>query len=318
MKNGRDGKMESWDLIIIGAGPAGLTAGLYGVRSGLKTLVIEEKIPGGAAADAPLIENYPGFPSVSGQELVAKMVEHCDKFKVPIKQFEKVVGMKLTGEKKLIQTEQGEYEASAVIIASGCNRRELNVPGESEFRGKGVSYCAVCDGAFFKGKSVLVVGGGNSAAISAIYLSNIASEVKLAHRRERLRAEEAYVRDLLERKVEILWNTEVKEIRGDTRVRSVLLFNNKTGETKEVKIDGIFVQVGEVPNSQPAREAGVAVDAGGFIIVDSRQRTNIPGVYAAGDVTATPVKQVGVAVGQGIIAAMEAFGHIKKPYYYPG
>jgi thioredoxin reductase (NADPH) len=162
------------------------------------------------------------------------------------------------------------------------------------------------------------VGGGNSAAISAIYLSNIASEVKLAHRRERLRAEEAYVRDLLERKVEILWNTEVKEIRGDNRVRSVLLFNNKTGETKEVKIDGIFVQVGEVPNSQPAREAGVAVDAGGFIIVDSRQRTNIPGVYAAGDVTATPVKQVGVAVGQGIIAAMEAFGHIKKPYYYPG
>ncbi|MEM3420806.1 MAG: thioredoxin-disulfide reductase [Candidatus Hadarchaeum sp.] len=308
--------MEQWELVIIGAGPAGLTAGLYGVRSGLKTLVIEEKIPGGTAAESPLIENYPGFPSISGQELMARMTEHCQKFGVPIKQFEKVIALDLAGEKKRIKTESGEYEAKAVVVASGCSLRELGVPGESEFRGKGVSYCPLCDGAFFRGKNVLVVGGGNSAAVSALYLSNIAANVKLAHRRDRLRAEEAYVRDLLNKNVEILWNTEVKEIKGDTSVRSVVLFNNKTGETSELKIDGVFIQVGEIPNSQIAKEAGVKVDEHGYIIVDSRQRTNIPGVYAAGDVTAAPVKQVGVAVGQAIIATIDAFGYIKRPYHY--
>ncbi|MEM4201732.1 MAG: thioredoxin-disulfide reductase [Candidatus Hadarchaeum sp.] len=311
-------KMEQWELVIIGAGPAGLTAGLYGVRSGLKTLVIEEKIPGGTAAESPLIENYPGFPSISGQELMARITEHCQKFGVLIKHFEKVIALDLAGEKKRIKTESGEYEAKAVIIASGCRLRELGVPGETEFRGKGVSYCPVCDGAFFRGKKVLVVGGGNSAAVSALYLSNIAASVKLAHRRDRLRAEEAYVKDLRNKNVEILWNTELKEIKGDTSVRSVVLFNNKTGETSELKIDGVFIQVGEVPNSQIAREAGIKVDERGYIIVDSRQRTNIPGVYAAGDVTAAPVKQVGVAVGQAIIATIDAFGYIKRPYQYTG
>lgn len=311
-------KMEHWDLIVIGAGPAGLTAGIYGVRSGLKTLILEEKIPGGAAAECPLIENYPGFPSISGQELISKMVEHCKKLGAPINQLEKVVELDIKGEKKVVKTERTTYTASAIIIASGCHHQELGVPGESEFRGRGVSYCAVCDGAFFKGKRVIVVGGGNSAAVSAIFLSNLASEVKLAHRRVRLRAEEALVKDLGVRKVEVLWNTELKEIKGDTKVKSVRLFDNKNGGTKEMKIDGVFIQAGEIPNSQIAREAGVKVDDSGYIIVDEQQRTNVRGVYAAGDVTAGRVKQVGVAVGQAIEAVIDAFGCIKKPYYYNG
>jgi len=308
--------MENWDLIIIGAGPAGLTAGIYGARSGLKTLIIEEKTPGGAAAESPLIENYPGFPAISGQELINKMVEHCKKFEVPINELEKVVELDLKGERNIVKTDRATYTARAVILASGCHYRELGVPGEKEFRGRGVSFCAVCDGAFFKGRRVIVAGGGNSAAVSAIYLSNLASNVKLAHRRDTLRAEEAVVKDLNERNVELLWNTELKQIKGDVKVKSVVLFNNKTGETREAEVDGVFIQVGEVPNSQFAKEAGVEVDKGGYIIVDERQRTNINGVYAAGDVTTGPVKQVGTAVGQAIVAATEAFGYIKRPYYY--
>jgi len=246
------------------------------------------------------------------------MVEHCKKLGAPINQLEKVVELDIKGEKKVVKTERTTYTASAIIIASGCHHQELGVPGESEFRGRGVSYCAVCDGAFFKGKRVIVVGGGNSAAVSAIFLSNLASEVKLAHRRVRLRAEEALVKDLGGRKVEVLWNTELKEIKGDTKVKSVRMFDNKNGGTKEVKIDGVFIQAGEIPNSQIAREAGVKVDDSGYIIVDEQQRTNVRGVYAAGDVTAGRVKQVGVAVGQAIEAVIDAFGCIKKPYYYKG
>jgi len=310
--------MENWDLIVIGAGPAGLTAGIYGARSGLKTLILEEKTPGGAAAESPLIENYPGFPAISGRELIDKMVEHCKKFEVPINELEKVIELDLKGERKVVKTDRATYTASAIIVASGCHYRELGVPGENEFRGRGVSFCAVCDGAFFKGRRVIVLGGGNSAAVSALYLSNLASNVKLAHRRDTLRAEEAVVKDLQERNVELLWNTELKEIKGDVKVKSVVLFNNKTDKTKEIEMDGVFVQVGEVPNSQFAKEAGVEVDKGGYIIVDERQRTNINGVYAAGDVTTGPVKQVGTAVGQAIVAATEAFGYIKRPYYYKG
>jgi len=310
--------LEHWDLIIIGGGPAGLTAGIYGARSGLKTLILEEKTVGGATAESPLIENYPGFPAISGRELVEKMAEHCRKFGVTIKEIEGVVELDPKGEKKIVKTDKASYSASAVIIATGCHYRELGVPGENEFKGRGVSYCAVCDGAFFKGKRVLVVGGGNSAAVSALYLSNIASNVKLVHRRDQLRAEEALFRNLQERKVEFIWNTVVKEIRGDVKVKSVVLHNNKTGETREIEVDGVFVQVGEVPNNQIAVKAGVKVDERGYIIVDERQRTNIPGVYAAGDVTNGPVKQVGTAVGQAIVAATEAFGYIKRPYYYKG
>jgi len=310
--------MEEWELIIIGAGAAGLTSGIYGARSGLKTLILEEKTPGGATAEAPLIENYPGFASITGPELVEKMVEHCLKTGVKINELERVAELDLKGEKKIVKTDTATYSASAMIIATGAHHSELGVPGEKELMGRGVSYCAVCDGAFFKGRRVLVVGGGNSAAVSALYLSNLASNVKLAHRREQLRAEETLVRDLHERRVEILWNTEIKEIKGKNRVENVVLYNNKTKETRGMEVDGVFVQVGEVPNSQFAKQAGVEVDREGYILVDDRQRTKVRGVYAAGDVTAGAVKQVGTAVGQAIVAATEAFGHIKRPYYYKG
>jgi len=309
--------MEHWDLIVIGAGPAGLTAGIYGARSGLKTLVIEEKTPGGAAALTPLIENYPGFAEgISGQDLALKMATHCRKFGAAINELERVTRLNLKIKEKLVETDRAKYTASAVIVASGCSYRKLEVPGEEEFAGRGVSFCATCDGPFFKGKKVLVVGGGNTAVVSAIFLANLATNVKLAHRKNQLRAEEALVKDLHAHKVEILWNTELKQIKGDVKVKGAVLFNNKTGETAEIDVDGVFVQVGEVPNSQVAKEAGVSVDKEGYIIVDERQRTNIEGVFAAGDVTVNPVKQIGTAVGQAIMAAVEAFGYIKRPYYY--
>jgi thioredoxin reductase (NADPH) len=309
--------MESWDLIIIGAGAAGLAAGIYGARSGLKTLVLEEKIVGGTTLDAPLVENYPGFQNISGGELAQKMVVHCRSTGVTICEFEKVLSLDLKGEKKIVKTNKTTYEAKAVIIASGSHYREVGVPGEKEFRGRGVSYCGICDGPLFKDKRVIVVGGGNSAVMTTLYMAELASEVKIAHRRDAFHAEEALVRALEARKnVEILWNTEVKEIRGEKLVNKVMIFNKKAGETKELLVDGVFVQIGEAPNSQLAKEAWVEVDEDGYIIVDIRQRTSIAGVYAAGDVTNHPVKQVGTAVGQGITAALEAYGYIRRPYYY--
>ena len=308
--------MEHWNLIIIGAGPAGLTAGLYGARSGLKTLVLEEKMIGGAVIDTPLVENYPGFESISGRDLADRMTEQCKKAGAKIKELEKVVELDLKGEKKIVKTNRTVYSASAVIIASGSHYKTLGVSGETEFRGRGVSYCALCDGFFFKKGKVLVVGGGNSAVVSARYLANIASNVRLVHRRNQLRADEMLVKDLIVQGVEIMWNTELKEVKGDTKVRRVVLVNNKTGETMEIDVDGVFVQVGETPNSKVAEEAGVEVDEAGYIIVYDRQRTNIAGVYAAGDVTTCPVKQIGTAVGEAIVAASEAFGYIKRPYYY--
>lgn len=309
--------METWDLIIVGAGPAGLTAGIYAARSGLKAIIIEEKIAGGTVADAPVIENYPGFESISGLELAQKFVAQCRKLGTAIHEFEKVEALDLKGEEKIVKTDKGVYKAKAVIIASGSSYSELGVPGEREFKGRGVSYCGICDGPLFKGKRVLVVGGGNSAVVTALYLAELASEVKVAHRRDAFRAEEARVKALLGKgNVEVLWNTEVKEIKGAKIVEKVVLFNNKTGETFELPIDGIFIQVGEVPNSKLAKHAGVEVDEHGYIVVDAHQKTNIPGVYAAGDVTNHPVKQVGTAVGQGIAAALEAYGYVRRPYYY--
>lgn len=310
---------KEWELVIVGGGAAGLTAGIYGARSGLKTLILEEKVPGGALTEVPMIENYPGFPEgISGMELASKLVKQAERMGVEIHELEAVNRLDLNSAEKTVYTDKTAYTASAVILALGSTHKTLDVPGEEELRGRGVSYCAVCDGAFFRGKRVLVVGGGNSAAVSALYLSNLASEVWLVHRRDRLRAEEALVRNIRSRGVKILWNTVVKEIKGKHQVESVVLLDNKTGKPSELKVDGVFIQVGEKPNSEIARRAGVNVDEEGYIIVDNRQRTNIPGVYAAGDVTTCPVKQIGTAVGQAIIAATEAFGYIRRPYYYKG
>jgi thioredoxin reductase (NADPH) len=308
--------VESHDLIIIGAGVAGLSAGIYGARSGLKTLILEEKMAGGTTADAPWVENYPGFQNISGTELAQNMVAHAKSSGVKINESERVVRLALRGDKKTVETEKGSYEVGAVIIASGSYYRQLGIPGEKEFRGRGVSYCGLCDGPFFKGKTVLVVGGGNSALITALYLAHIGCQVKVAHRRDVFRAEDTLVQGMKNVKsVEVFMNTEVKEIIGEKMVRKVTLLNKQSGETKDLPVDGVFVQVGEAPNSQQAREAGVAVDRDSYIIIDGLQHTNIEGVYAAGDVTNHPVKQVGTAVGQGITAALEAYAFIRRPYY---
>jgi thioredoxin reductase (NADPH) len=308
--------MENWDLIIIGAGAAGLAAGIYGARSGLKTMIIEEKMAGGTTADAPTVENYPGFSQIGGAELAEKMALHCRKTGVAIHELETVTGLNLKGERKIVKTTRTAYEANALIIATGSHYREIGVAGEKEFRGRGVSYCGVCDGPLFKGKRVLVVGGGNSAAITTLYLSGIVTEVIVAHRRNAFRAEEALVKDIASKKnVQVFWNTEVREIKGEKVVNKAVLFNSKTGETKELAVDGVFVQIGEAPNSQLAKNAGVEVDEHGYIKIDMFQRTSVPGVYAAGDVTNHPVKQVGTAVGQGITAVLEAYGYIRRPYY---
>ena len=309
--------MESWDLIIIGAGPAGMAAGIYGTRSGLKTLILEEKMAGGTTADAPLIENYPGFPSVSGFDLAQKIVAHSRGAGVIIREFENVTNLDLKGEIKTVKTNRATYETKAIIIASGTHYREIGILSEKEFRGRGVSYCGLCDGPLFKGKRLLVIGGGNSALITALYLADLAAEVKIAHRRDTFRAEDALVKALsAKQNVEILWNSEVREIKGERFVNRVVVRDVKTGEDKEIAVDGVFVQVGESPNSQVAKEAGVAVDADGYIIVDIRQQTNVAGVFAAGDVSNHPVKQIGSAVGQGITAAVEAYGYVRQPYYY--
>lgn len=309
--------MDDLELVIIGAGAAGLTAGIYAVRSGLKTVVLEEKLAGGTIADAPVVENYSGFKSVSGTELSQRMVTHAKAVGVKVNELEPVVSLDLKGEKKLVQTQKAAYKANTVIIASGSHYRQLGIPGEKEFRGRGVSYCGICDGPFFKGKHVLVVGGGNSAAMTTLYLAGIAADTKIVHRRAAFRCEEALTQSLKNMKnVEILLNTEIKEIQGDRVVQKVMLLDKKTAETRELPVNGVFVQVGEDPNSQTAKQAGVTLDADDYIIVDAMQRTNLSGVYAAGDVTNHPVKQVGTAVGQGITAALEAYGYIRKPYYH--
>jgi thioredoxin reductase (NADPH) len=308
--------MEIWDVIIIGAGSAGLSAAIYAVRSGLKTLVLDEKFAGGTISDAPTIVNYPGFASISGGELAQKMTDHARALGANIHDIEAVTAMNLTGETKTVTTTATSYQAKTVIIATGSHYKEIGAKGEKEFRGKGVSYCGVCDGPFFKGKHVLVVGGGNSACITTLYLSGLASQVTVIHRRQMFRAEESLVRDInTKTNVKIIWNTEIQEIKGDRQVRSVTLIDNSTGQTSELAVDAVFVQVGEAPNSQIAQASGVEVDEHGYIKIDIRQHTNLEGVYGAGDVTNHPVKQVGTAVGQGITAALEAYAYVRRPYY---
>jgi thioredoxin reductase (NADPH) len=308
--------METWDLVIVGAGPAGLSSGIYGARSGLKTMIIEEKMAGGTTSDAPSVENYPGFAQISGGELAEKMTNHCRKMGATIRELESVSSLNLRGDEKTVITHKAEHSAKALIISTGSHYREIGVPGEKDFRGKGVSYCAVCDGPFFKEKRVLVIGGGNSAATAILYLSGIVGEVVVVHRRDAFRAENALVRDIEGREnVKVMWNTEVCEILGEKLVNKAILRNNKDGGTMELAVDGVFVQVGEAPNSQIAKEAGVEVDEHGYVKTDIFQRTNIPGVFSAGDVTNHPIKQVGTAVGQGITAALEAYAYIRQPYY---
>ncbi len=305
--------MQNRDIIVIGAGPAGLTAGIYLAYYGFDTIIFEEKIPGGEAAEIPLLENFPGYSEgITGKDLVDKMVQQCKKAGAEIHQFEKVIELNLKDKRNVVKTEKSVYTAASVIIASGRHARVLGVPGESQFRGKGVSYCAVCDGAFFKEKKVIIVGENSRAAEVAIFLSGLASHVKLVCGRDKLCAERILIENLENQKVEILHDMELKEIKGDIKVKSVVLVDKATGDTKEIDTDGVFFQLEGIPNSQIARESGVKADNDGYILVDNRGRTNIDSIYAVGDITACPTKVVITAISQATSAAVDVVEHINK------
>jgi thioredoxin reductase (NADPH) len=305
--------MQHHDIIVIGAGPAGLTAGFYLANYGFDTAIVEEKIPGGYAAEIPVLENYPGcVEGVSGKDMADRMVAQCKKAGTEIRQFEKVIGLRFEEKKHIVKTEKSDFSAQAVIIASGRYPRMLGVPGEDHFHGKGISHCAVCDGAFFRDKKVVVVGEDRRAAEVAIFLSKIAAQVKLVCGKEELCAEMILLEDLEKQKVEILVHKELKEIKGDVKVKSMVLFDKLSGNSKEMDTDGIFVQSEGIPNSQIANEIGIRVDKDGYILVNDRGRTNIENIYAVGDVTASPSKLVITATAQAATAALDVLEHINR------
>ncbi|HOI96305.1 MAG TPA: FAD-dependent oxidoreductase [Syntrophobacter fumaroxidans] len=300
------------DLVIVGGGPAGLTAGIYAVRSGLRTAVVEAGQLGGQVAATPIVENYPGFTRVPGKTLVDILVSHALEY-TEIFQGEKVLEI-IHGDPIEVRTTRRKFLTRAVILATGAEYKKLGVPGEARLAGRGVSYCATCDGPLFKGKKVIVVGGGNSAATEALYLHNIGVGVTMVHRRDTFRAQEHLTRNVLGNDIPVFWDTEVKEIRGKERVSEVELFNGKTGQTQTVPTDGVFIAVGYSPTVELALKAGVEITADGFIKHDSHHRTNIPGIYSAGDVEGG-YKQIVTAMSQGTEAALSVFEDLKTPYW---
>jgi thioredoxin reductase (NADPH) len=299
--------MEDYDVIIIGGGPAGLTAGIYVKRAKLNALLIEKTVIGGQMLLADAIENYPGFPEIKGFELAQKMEEQAKKFGLEIK-FGEVTQVK-SGERKVFY-ENEALTAKALIIASGAEPAKLNVKGENELIGKGVSYCATCDGAFFSEKEVAVIGGGDTALIEALYLSKIAKKVYLIHRRDKFRGEKINQEKVLSNpKITILWNTIVQEIIGKNKVEAMLIKNIKTGEEKVKSIDGIFMAVGRKPNTG---FIDVEKDELGYIKVNEEMETSVKGVFAAGDCTSKKWRQITTAVGEGAKAAISAEKYIEK------
>lgn len=294
-----------YDVIIIGAGPAGLTAGIYAARGGLKTGIIEMAMPGGQAAATEKIENYPGFPEgIGGYELMNKFHQQAQSYGAEFI-FEQAQSLELTGSIKKIVADSQTYEARAVIVAAGSLPRLLGVPGEDIFHGRGVSYCATCDGAFFKGKKVVVVGGGDAALEEGVYLTKFADEVTIIHRQTVFRAAQISVdRAKNNPKVRFELNTIVEEVLGSEKVEGVRLHNVKSDQTKNLPVDGVFIYVGTRPNDM-FLNGELNVDERGYITTDNLLRTNIAGVFAAGDIRNTPLRQVATAVGDGAIAAVE-------------
>ena len=300
---------KEYDVIIIGAGPAGLTAAIYSARYGLSTAFFETVDPASQLSLTPIIENFPGFEG-SGFELLEKMKNQALKFGAEHK-FENVEKLRRVNGKFEVVTESGEYYARALIIATGGKHRELGVPGEREFVGRGVSYCATCDGHFFRGKKVLVVGGGNTAVTDAIYLKEIGCDVTLIHRRDELRAEKALQEELFSRNIPVIWNSVVLRIEGEEKVERVVILNRMTNEESVLEVDGVFIAVGIRPATDMVMDLGVERDSAGYIKVDRKQRTNVEGVFAAGDCCDNPLKQVVTACGDGAVAANSAFEYVK-------
>jgi thioredoxin reductase (NADPH) len=307
--------MHQYDIIIIGGGPAGLTAGLYASRSRMRTLLIEKMGCGGQAVITDWLENYPGFPDgIAGFELAGKMEEQARKFGLAL-EFDEVCELVLPANQdddKIIRTTGGEYRASAVIVASGASHKMLNVPGEVPLRGKGVSYCATCDGPFSKDKDVAVIGGGNSAVQEAVYLTRFASTVTLIHRRDRLRATHILQeRAKANNKIRFVWNSVVTEIKGADRVDSVCVRNLIDNSASDIAVNGVFVFVGLEPHSGFAR-GKLDLDAGGYISTDDTMHTSARGVFACGDVRKKLLRQVVTAAGEGATAAFAAQEYIEE------
>jgi thioredoxin reductase (NADPH) len=301
-----------YDIIIIGGGPAGLTAGLYASRSNMRTLLLEKMGCGGQSAITDWIENYPGFPEgISGFELSSKIEEQARKFGLTIT-LEEVSSITVNGTEKTVKTSGGEYRAGAVIIASGANHKMLQVPGEEELRGKGVSYCATCDGPFFRNKDVIVAGGGNSAVQEAIFLTKFARNVTLVHRRDRLRAA-AVLQERAKNnpKIHFQWNAVIEKIAGTEQVEGVVLRNMVTNEVSQLSANGVFVFVGLTPNSSYLCGL-VAMDEAGYVITDDTMSTNVPGVFACGDIRKKLLRQVITAAGEGATAAFAAEEYVEN------
>lgn len=290
-----------YDTIIIGAGPAGLSAGIYARRGGLTTVIIEKQSVGGQAQTAADIQNYPGIPSTSGFDLCYAMMNQCTTFGADFV-FDTISQINLVGEVKKVTLANGtEIEGKTVIIASGASARKLGVENENEFIGRGVSYCATCDGAFFKGKTVAVIGGGNTAAEDALYLEKLAKKVYLVHRRDALRADKILCDRLEKSGVSVIWDSVVESLSGEDKIAQVTLKNVKNDTLTPLSVDGVFVAIGEIPNSQLFD--GVEKTPSGYILTNDVMRTSIDGVYAVGDVREKSLRQVVTACADGAIAA---------------
>lgn len=300
--------MVDYDLVVVGGGPAGLTAGIYAARRKLRVLIVERGLCGGQMQIAHEIGNWPGMKVVLGSKLAGDMEEHAKSVGVEFL-MDEVVDLDLKGKVKKVKTRDKTLQCNAVILAMGGQHRKLNVKGEDEFIGKGVSYCATCDGPFFKDKAIAVIGGGNSAVEEAVYMSEVANKVHLIHHEGKLSAEEVVQDKLKGKGIALMLNTTVEEIRGSGFVEKIVL--DSAGKRGELPVQGVFISIGHVPSIQSAKKAGVELDSKGFIKVDSRMKTNLLGVYAAGDVTGS-IPQVVIAAGGGATAALEAYKYVKN------
>ena len=300
--------MKTYDIIIVGAGPGGLTAGIYAGRQGTKTLILDKGLAGGIGCEVPLMENYPGFDTISGFELVEKMKLQCMKY-IELHENEIVKNIEKNNDNFLVTTHKDEYCGKTIILATGSSHKHLEIPGEEEYLGKGVSYCATCDGLFFKDKDAIMIGGGNSALQEAIFLDNVGCNVTIIHRRDELRAQQYLQKEINERNIDVIYDTTVEEIKGNALVNSVILKNVKTNEYSEFKTQGVFVGIGYKPHNELAKKLNVELSESGEIITDKHQRTNIENVYSAGDICGG-LRQWIVACGEGAIAATSAYEDI--------